>query len=122
MGFPTDESRISEAERELGLTLPRELRQRLLRNNGGEILAGGDPWELHPVWDPSDHKRASRSANHIVKETQNARRWEAFPRDAVVVASDGTGDFLIIRPGVAQIQIWLHETGEVANIDIEWED
>ena len=122
MGFPTDETRIKDAETELGITFPAELRDRLLSNNGGEILAADEPWTLHPVWDPSDRKRASRSANHIVKETEIARQWPGFPADAVAVATDGSGDYLILRAGSAAIEIWLHETGEIEAIDIDWEE
>src|SRR3954454_21988153 len=76
MPFPVEEARIEVAERELGRRLPPELRQRLMRDNGGEVTAmpvredqqeDFDPhWDLHPVWDDSDRRRASRTASHIV--------------------------------------------------------
>lgn len=49
MPFPVSEQRIVEAEQGLGRTLPQGLRQRLMRNNGGEVIIEDDDWFLHPV-------------------------------------------------------------------------
>jgi hypothetical protein len=53
------------------------MRERLLRNNGGEILVewdgDGEEWQLHPVFDDSDRETTRRSANHLVREQQSAR-------------------------------------------------
>ena len=38
MAFPVDEERIEAAERALGRTLPPRLRERLRRDNGGDLL------------------------------------------------------------------------------------
>ena len=47
--FPVSEQRIIEAEQALGRGLPQELRQRLMRDNGGEVIVDDDDWFLHPV-------------------------------------------------------------------------
>ena len=103
MGLPTTEECISAAERELGRDLPGPLRERLKRNNGGDIEVTGYSsddlgWELHPVFDSSDRKRATRSANHIVRETQEAHSVPeaAPPEESVVIAGNGTGDLLLL--------------------------
>src|SRR5688500_13726124 len=97
MAFPTTEEHVRRAEEALGVTLPALHRARLLRNNGGEVEAADDVWQLFPVQDTSDRKRISRTANHIVREATQARQWPEFPPTAVPVAANGTGDYLIFR-------------------------
>ena len=80
MPFPVDVSLIQEAERQLGRKLPPDHRVRLHRLNGGNIQAVGDYWNLFPVWDSTDRRRMTRTANHIVRETKAAREGAAgFP-------------------------------------------
>jgi hypothetical protein len=116
MAFPTTEIHVAAAERELGVVLPREYRERLLARNGGELTTAGDDWQVFPVFDATNRKTTARSAGHIVLETRSARAWEGFPKGAVAIASNGTGDLLVLMPGVApgsldpQVQVWNHET------------
>jgi hypothetical protein len=120
MAYPVDEARLREAEALLGRALPHALKARLLRDNGGSVECDGDGWELFPVWDPTDRRTMRKTANHLVAETRQARQWERFPRDAVAVASNGTGDLLIVRAGNDSVEIWRHDTGEVvAASDLE---
>ena len=121
MPFPVEVSLIHEAERQLGRTLPMDLRVRLHRENGGGIRAVGDVWQLFPVFDPSDRKRITRTANHIVRETRWARECAGFPADAIAIADNGGGDFLIVQPGSDDIQFWDHETGETEPVEVDWE-
>ena len=116
MAFPTTEMHVSAAERELGVKLPREYRERLMSRNGGELSTAGDDWQVFPVFDATSRKTAGRSAGHIVLETRSARAWEGFPEDAVAIASNGAGDLLVFMatgtPGQLnpQVQVWNHET------------
>ncbi len=80
MPFPVDERYVQAAEQELGHRLPETLRSRLRVNNGGEVTDGEEDWQLHPVWDSSSRERSRRSANHIVRETHQARTWRGFPQ------------------------------------------
>jgi hypothetical protein len=74
VAFPTTESHIEAAERELGVRLPREFRERLVARNGGELTTtAGDDWQVFPVFDSTNRKTASRSAGHIVLENRSAR-------------------------------------------------
>src|SRR5947208_1330783 len=120
MPFPVSEQRIVEAEQALGRTLPGELRLRLMRNNGGEVIVEDDDWTLHPVWDPTDRKTMGRTASHVLVETAAARSWASFPSDGVSLASDGSGDRLILRRNSDQIFLWEHETGECVPIGADW--
>jgi hypothetical protein len=123
MGFPVEEERVAEAEGKLGRQLPPELRVRLMRENGGEVevrgYPGDDPvWQLHPVWDPSDRKRAKRSANHVVRETQES--VDDLPEGTVVIAGNGTGDLLVLVLDDDQPHWWDHETGELHPVTVDW--
>jgi CheY-like chemotaxis protein len=110
MAPPTTEASIDEEERLLGRTLPGPLRARLLRENGGEIECDGEVWQLHPVFDPTDRRTIQRSANHIARETMEGRRWRGFPDGALVLATDGSGNRLVVLPGSDEIRRWGHES------------
>lgn len=117
MALPTTEERIAAAEAQLGSRLPVEYRNRLISNNGGELETSEDVLRVFPVLDDTDRKRAARSANHIVRETQQATRWPGFPGGAVAVAANGTGDLQVFLPGAdgvlhGRLQQWIHESGE----------
>lgn len=116
MAYPIDESRISAAEQELGRRLPAALRRRLLRNNGGEVEAADDSWQLHPVWDDTDMRTARKTTNHIVRETASARKWSRFPADALSLAENGTGDRIVLLAGKDEPYLWDHETGAMEAI------
>lgn len=115
MPFDLPESFLKVAEQSLGMALPASYRSSMLRNNGGEIIAGSDTWELYPIADSSDRKRLSRTCNHILKETENCRLWERFPGNALAIATNGCGDHLVLvnqdTRFSSEIYIWSHETG-----------
>jgi hypothetical protein len=102
-----------------------------MRDNGGEISAmpiraepgaDFDPyWDLHPVWDDSDQRRAARSASHIVSETAEARAWPDFPEAAIPFASNGTADRLIILPDSDEVLYWNHEDGRTLAVRVCWD-
>jgi hypothetical protein len=128
MAFPTTEAHIEAAERELGVKLPHEYRVRLMARNGGELSTAGDDWCVFQVFDPTDRKTAGRSANHIVLETRNARAWEGFPKDAIAIASNGAGDFLVLMPARSsggldsQVYLWNHETRKCKPVALRYDD
>ena len=120
MPFPAAEPHIDEAERALGRKFPVELRARLLRENGGEIVAVDDDWLIHPVWDPSDRKTMGRTAGHIVRETEVARSWASFPPEGIPLAANGSGDQIILLSDGDQVLVWDHETGECLPSSVDW--
>jgi hypothetical protein len=117
MAFPTTEDCVARAESELGVRLPAEYRARLLSNNGGELSTADDDWQVFPVFDSSDRKKAARSASHIVRETRKAEQWRGFPPGAVAIAANGTGDLLVLLRSPSgdglggRVTCWDHETG-----------
>lgn len=123
MPFPIAADEIAKTEKKLGTLFPPGFKARMARDNGGEIEAAGDYWELVPFLDASDRKRIARTCNDIGKETSAMRAWRGFPADAYVIARNGTGDCLILRASESdsgslgeQIHLWNHETGEAALI------
>ena len=122
MAFPVDEQRIDAAERALGRPLPTALRKRLRRDNGGDLdLGEHGPWQLHPVWDDGDRRRAARTAGHVVRETEAAREAVPdLPEGAVVVAADGSGDLLLLLPDEDEPYRLDHETGELESVATDW--
>ena len=95
MPFPTIESFVLRAETELRCVFPGEYRAWTLASNGRELATADDDWQVFPVLDDSDRKRAVRSANHIVRETAIARQWRGFPVTGVAFAANGRGDLLV---------------------------
>ena len=120
MPFAVDLNLIQEAENQLGRRLPADLRVRLSRSNGGEIGVSGDSWTIFPVWDPTNRKTMIRTSNHIIRENASARKWPGFPQEAIAIATNGSGDFLISRAEDDFIEIWDHETGQMEPVEIDW--
>jgi SMI1 / KNR4 family. len=120
MPFDLAETFVLAAERELGSPLPVSYRAAMLRENGGELETESDDWELYPIADTSDRKRLSRTANHIIKETQSWRGWPRFPEGALAIAGNGSGDQLVfLKEGVTftpTVYAWSHETGAIAKV------
>jgi hypothetical protein len=118
MPFPITVAEIAKTEARTGFRFPIGLKSRLTKDNGGELEVGGDHWWLIPFLDTTDRKRIARTCNDIIKETARMREWGNFPPDAFVIAQNGGGDYLIIRPEAAgsrelgeTVYLWDHETG-----------
>jgi hypothetical protein len=120
MPFDLAESFLVAAEEALGARFPASYRKAMARANGGEVEALSGSWQLHPIADSSDRKRLARTANHVVRETRSMLEWPRFPGSAVAIATNGTGDQLVLlREGEAlkeAIYYWSHETGDIEPI------
>ena len=116
---PSASGSAAKTEAKTGFNFPVGLKSRFTRDNGGEVEVGGDHWWLIPFLDSTDRKRIARTCNDITQETTRMREWGGFPPDAFVIAQNGGGDYLIIRPGAEgskdlgeTVYLWDHETGE----------
>ena len=123
MPFPVDIQFIEEAERQLGLLFPPIYKSKMVKENGGEVGTDSEGWTLFPFFDKSDNKRISRTSNHIVLETRNAREWDSFPQNAVAIGDNGCGDYLVLQVidgGTSELSdvpySWWHETGELRKV------
>jgi cell wall assembly regulator SMI1 len=119
MPFPITADEIAKTENKLGVSFPPGFKARMARDNGGEIEAVDDYWQLIPFLDTSDRKRLARTCNDIARETASMQAWRGFPADAYVIAQNGTGDYLIMRKSASnpqslgeEIYFWDHETGQ----------
>jgi hypothetical protein len=117
MPFDLDERFIIAAEEKLGASLPYSYKQTMRASNGGQVLAYGDVWHLHPILDTSDRKRLKRSCNDVLRETQFMRGFPGWPDNALAIAGNGGGDRLILLKGDRlydpTVYVWLHDTGEL---------
>lgn len=123
MPFPVDIKYIIETEQELGIIFPDSFRFKMTEENGGEPMTGNENWQLFPFFDKSDNKRMSRTCNHIVLENKQARSWGNFPTNGIAIASNGSGDNLILLPSDddnkklrEEIYLWQHETGDIQEV------
>ncbi|WP_443937903.1 SMI1/KNR4 family protein [Pedobacter sp. MW01-1-1] len=123
MPFPVDIKYIIETEQELGLFFPDTFKTKMTKENGGEVMTDDDDWQLFPFFDKSDNKRMSRTCNHIILETKQAKSWDSFPANGIAIASNGSGDLLVLLPTEEdntklsdEIFMWFHETGETEKV------
>jgi hypothetical protein len=119
MAFPVEEKYIRLVEEKLGITFPQAYRNKLMRENGGELPSEEhEYWTFLPVLDSSNEKRIARTYNDIYRETQEVQKWENFPQNGIMIAENGTGDALIFLKDSSQpggldphIYYWSHEGG-----------
>lgn len=120
MPFDLAEPFIHAAEQRLGAKLPEAYRSSMLQENGGEIETEEDIWQQYPIADTSDRKRLSRTANHIIKETESCSDWPNFPEGALAIAGNGGGDQLVLLKQGASfaptVYAWSHETGQLEKV------
>ncbi|MCI9845237.1 SMI1/KNR4 family protein [Flavobacterium pectinovorum] len=123
MAFPIDIKYIIETETELEVEFPYEFKQKMMNQNGGELITEDDDWQLYPFFDKSDKKRISRTCNHIVLETKQAKEWSNFPPGAIAIATNGCGDQLVLLPLDSNVRklgekifLWFHETGRTQEV------
>ena len=117
MAFDIENKYIQEAETELGATLPVEYKSIMAQNNGGDVILDEEFFQLFPILDTSTKKRISRTSNHIIYETAQTNKWKSFPKNALAIASDSCGNFLIFQKEDEKysdkLYLWSHETGEL---------
>ena len=120
MAFPVDIAQVRKTETALDLVFPSSFVERMMRNNGGDLVIDGEEWSLHPFLDTSDRTRLTRTCNDIIRETKSAKAWDAFPRTGVAIGSNGMGDLLVLLPDPVNAKrlqpavfMWSHETGEL---------
>ncbi|MHB1327265.1 MAG: SMI1/KNR4 family protein [Gemmatimonadales bacterium] len=123
MPVPTTHECIAAAEAALGMQLPSAWQERLLRDNGGAVELADDEWQIYPVQDTSDRKRAGRTANHLALENHTVHESYGFPAEAVAIGGNASGDFLVLLPAADdpsnladRIYRWDHETGKLDEV------
>ena len=126
------DAEIARAEGALGAVLPTGLKSVWVQRNGCDLtledVACGDYWRLFPVRDERSRKALGRTAVDIVVEQQGAKQWSGFPVNALAIASNDSGDFLVLLKTGASfgetVYLWDHESTdlvEVAGTILEFE-
>lgn len=123
MPFPLEQKYIIETEQELGVVFPENFKNKMMQENGGELMTGTDDWQQFPFFDKSDKKRISRTCNHIGLETKQAKNEDHFPANGIAIASNGSGDYLVLLQKKEtdkelgdEIYSWCHETGKTEKV------
>jgi hypothetical protein len=120
VAFDLSEEELAKTEDEIGARFPESYRSAMKARNGGTIEALEEEWELFPIRDTSSPKRLSRTGNHVLHETQAAKKWTGYPERTYAIASNGAGDLLVIfqegRAFRPQVFAWSHEDGALTLI------
>ncbi len=123
MPFPVDEKYIIQTEQTLRARFPDSFREKMKKENGGEVETPPDVWNLYPFFDTSDKKKIKRTSNDITRETESAKEWVGFPEKAIAIGFNGCGDQLVFLrledvPQVLSETVywWDHETRNLNKI------
>ena len=115
MPFDLSEDQLVQTETELGAKLPREYKQAMLLDNGGEGSTDEDEWFFYPIKDTSSKKRLVRTCNHIMSETESCSEYGNFPENALAIAENGSGDQMVFLKKSGEYNEkpykWFHESG-----------
>jgi hypothetical protein len=128
MPFPVDAKFVAQTEAKLGVRLPLGYVAQMLPRNGGSVAAGGDHWDLYPIFDDSDKKRLKRTCNDVVRETRRFAEWKTYPQGAIAIGGNGGGDQLVLLRKVGDSRLgdevfwWDHETGDVHSVADDFAD
>jgi hypothetical protein len=95
MPFPVDEKNIQETEAALRIKFPEAFREKMLRQNGGEITIQDTNWRIFPIADTSTSERAKATENDIIRATKSAKKIYTFPNDGIAFAVNDAGDHLV---------------------------
>jgi len=89
---------VRETEDRLGGPLPADYVAVLRRRNGWYGVFDDEQWHFFSIFDKTDRKSTSKTAECIDRETTSLRKgFPYFPRDGVVVADNQAGSYLYIR-------------------------
>ena len=109
LNLGTANQNIEEAERQLAVKFPEDLRAIYSISNGLELPPD---WTLYSVFDPTNPRKSS---NHIVYENTKGR-WSYMAADFTCIADNSTGNQLVLKKEgevmSSEILIWDHETNK----------
>lgn len=119
MGLPIQIAEIQKNEMALGYVFPVAYIQYMSRHNGGAFEVDDDVWELIPLKNTETIKTIKRTAVNILTELQSASAWPHFPKNAIPILQNGSGDYLCFirqkdRRTTEKVFRWDHETGEIS--------
>lgn len=114
MPFPISENEVLKTEGRIGAKLPQDYRSAMMDSNGGCVETYDDDWSLFPLDDRSSPKLISRTSNHVLRETAEVKEWPNFHENALAIAENGAGDYLVIFQKGPEFELgifaWLMKT------------
>ena len=120
MPFPISENEVLKTEGRIGAKLPQDYRSAMMDSNGGCVETYDDYWSLFPLDDRSSPKLISRTSNHVLRETAEAKKWPNYHENALAIAENGAGDYLVIFQKGPEFELgifaWLHEDGSLVTV------
>lgn len=103
------EEAIKEAEKQLGVTFPKQYKELFKIVNNPEI---GD-WVLYPIKDTTN---LNKTWDDIVRQNGEVR-VDYMSKDLIAIGDNGSGDCLCMKVYDGrmgdEIYIWYHEDGEI---------
>jgi hypothetical protein len=87
---PAEEKQITDTESTLKIKFPPSYRERMLKENGGDVKAGDEVYHLIPVGD-----LAGAGAENVVSATKERKKNYTYPNDGTAFAVNDAGDTLV---------------------------
>jgi hypothetical protein len=87
---PASEESIQETESALKIKFPSAYRERMLKENGGDLTLKEGVFHLIPVGGGNE-----AGAGGVVKATREQKKNYTFPNDGIAFATNDAGDHLV---------------------------
>jgi hypothetical protein len=95
MPQPADEKDIQETESTINIKFPATYRERMLKENGGDITLKEGIFHLFPFSAATGDASAKAGLPGVVKATKELKKIYTFPNDGIAFAANDAGDALV---------------------------
>lgn len=96
---PVDVKFIENTEKELSVKFPPNYRDKMKKDNGGELSSRHcEWWELFHFFDTTNRKTITKTCINIIRETKSAKKWYGLPENAIAIGTDRFGNYLFFLP------------------------
>jgi hypothetical protein len=92
---PASEESIQETEAALKIKFPPSYREKMLRENGGDLQLKEGVFHLIPVRTSGHEAGAIAAAHDVVGATKEQKKNYTFPNDGIAFAANDAGDTLV---------------------------
>jgi hypothetical protein len=92
---PASEESIRETETALKIKFPPSYREKMLKENGGELKLKEGAFHLIPVRASGLEAGAKTAGHDVVSATKEQKKNYTFPNDGIAFAANDAGDHLV---------------------------
>jgi hypothetical protein len=92
---PASEESLQETEAALKIKFPPSYREKMLKENGGELKLKEGVFHLIPVRSGGREAGAGAAAYDIVNATKEQKKNYTFPSDGIAFAANDAGDHVV---------------------------